>query len=269
VINRTRSAARLLEACARRGCPVCRCIGEDSARHLATLLHEHVTDPEVRAALRASRGLCNWHSGMLQELPGAAFGAAIVSADLLARERVRAEALGRAFSGRRSRLAALRRWLGRAEPSGKTSRRPQRCLVCDSVETAEGRYLDALLALVNDPRFEDAFAQCDGLCVPHLTLVAEHDPGPEGAAAVERLVALAAARWRRLEAALERFIAKHDHRARAPYTDEESRAGRLALEMLAGAPGVFGNARRARRGRATAPPRPVRRKGAGSRDGPV
>ena len=267
MIGRTRSAARLLEACASRGCPVCRCLAEDSTRHLATLLHEHVTDPEVRAALRASRGLCNWHAGMLQELPGAAFGAAILAADLLARERARAEALGRAPSGPRSRLTALGRWLRRPAASGSTARRSRRCLVCDGVETAESRYLDALLGLVDDPRFDDAFARSDGVCVPHLTLLVEHGSGAAPAAALDRLVALAGARWRRLEAALDRFIAKHDYRARTPHTDEEGRAWRLALEMLAGAPGVFGNERGALPGRTIASPPPVRRKRVVSRDG--
>ena len=266
MIIRTRSGARLLEACSRHGCPVCRCLGEDSTRHLATLLHEHVTDPEVRATLRASRGLCNWHAGMLQELPGAAFGAAIISADLLARERMRAEALGRAV-GRGSRITALRRWLRRPASPVKTARRPKRCLVCDGVQAAEGRYLDALLALVDDPRFEDAFVQGDGLCVPHLTLLVEQEAGAARAVALERLVVLAGARWRRLEAALEGFIRKHDHRARTPATDEEGRAWRLALEMLAGAPGVFGNARPTPPTGPSAPPPPVRRKNVSARGG--
>ena len=235
----TRSEVRLLEACARPGCPVCRCLGEDSARHLATLLHEHVTDHEVRTALRASRGLCNWHAGMLQALPGAAFGAAIVAADLLGRERVRAAGLAAGAGGRASRLPALRRWLRRPANAAPPSRL-RRCLVCDGVQAAERRHLEGLLALLDDPRFEDAFAQGDGICAPHLALLA--DQAPAGAA-VERLVELATARWRRLEAALERFIAKHDHRARTPATEEEGRAWRVALEMLAGAPGVFGNAR--------------------------
>ena len=45
---------------------------------------------------------------MLQGVPDAAFGAAIISADLLARERLRAEALGRAVRSRGSRLTALK-----------------------------------------------------------------------------------------------------------------------------------------------------------------
>jgi hypothetical protein len=248
--RRTRSEARLLDACAARGCPVCRCLGEDSARHLATLLHEHVTDLEVRGALRASRGLCNWHAGMLQETPGAPFGSAIISADLLARERARLEALGRATRGRGSRLSTLRRWLGREGASTARPRPRRRCLVCEGVNASERRHLEALLALVDDPRFAEAFAQGDGLCVPHVMLLVETGRGE----ALDRLVALAAARWRQLEAALNRFVAKHDHRARAPATEEEGRAWRLALELLAGAPGVFGHARHAPPA-ADAPPR--------------
>jgi len=240
VTRLTRSEARLLEACARPGCPVCRCLGEDSARHLAALLHEHVTDPEVRTALRASRGLCNWHAGMLQSLPNAAFGAAIVAADLLGRERGRALALTRSGAGGGTRLGALGRWLGRRPAAGDTARRPGRCLVCEGVHSAERRHLEGLVRLVGDPRFADAFAQGDGVCAPHLGLLVEQEgAGP----AVARLVALAGERWQRLQAALERFIAKHDYRARTPATEEEARAWRIALEMLAGAPGVFGNAR--------------------------
>jgi len=263
--SKTRSEARLLDACGKRGCPVCRCLGEDSARHLATLLHEHVTDPEVRGVLRASRGLCNWHAAMLQELPGAPFGSAIISADLLARERVRAEAFGRAARGRGSRLATLRRWLAReASPAGKARPR-RRCLVCEGVQTSERRYLEALLALVDDPHFDDTFGQGDGVCVPHVTLLVEEEAGPARRAALERLVGLIAARWRRLEGALERFIAKHDHRARTPATEEEGRAWRLALEMLAGAPGVFGNARAAPPFHSPTHLRPVRGASAASR----
>jgi hypothetical protein len=127
------------------------------------------------------------------------------------------------------------------------------------VHAAERRYLDALLALAADPRFEDAFIQGDGLCVPHLTLLVEQEPGGARVAALERLVALAGGRWRRLEAALERFIAKHDYRAKTPATEEEARAWRLALEMLAGAPGVFGNARPAPPAGAPVPARTARR----------
>lgn len=87
------------------------------------------------------------------------------------------------------------------------------------------------------------------------------------AVALERLVVLAAARWRRLEAALERFIAKHDYRARTPATDEEGGTCCLALEMLAGAPSVFGSVRRAPPVGGAERSRPARRANIASREG--
>src|SRR5437773_10468236 len=72
---------------------------------------------------------------------------------------------------------------------------------------AESRHLDALLALADNPRVESAFARGDGLCVPHLTRLVGHTAGTPGMDAAERVVGLATARWRRLEAALDRFIA--------------------------------------------------------------
>jgi hypothetical protein len=250
--------ARLLGACARGGCPVCRCLADDSARHLGAVLHEHVTDLEVRSSLRASRGFCNWHAALLQGLPGAAFGSAILSADLMARERARAQS---ARGGRRRGLAslvALREWLGR--PARGTRGRPApvraSCFVCEALRAAERRYLEAMVALVDDPRFLDAFDLADGLCAPHLTQLVEQDGAAREDDAIARLVALTCERWRRVEAALGRFIAKHEYRQRRPFTEEEGRAWRLALELLSGAPGVFGNALH---GPAPGQPAPARR----------
>ena len=47
--------------------------------------------------------------------------------------------------------------------AGRPARRPRRCLVCDGLQSAESRYLETLLALVDAPRFEDAWVQGDGL----------------------------------------------------------------------------------------------------------
>ena len=236
--------ARLLDACARGGCPVCRCLADDSARHLGAILHEHVTDLEVRTALRASRGFCNWHAALLQGLPGAAFGSAILSADLLGRERARAQA-GRGGPRRRlAGLVALREWLGGPARGGKSRPAAPRagCFVCEALRASERRYLEAMVALVDDPRFAEAFDLADGLCVPHVGQLLEPDAPAGRGDARARLVALVCERWRRVETALARFIAKHEHRQRRPFTEEEGRAWRLALELLAGAPGVFGNA---------------------------
>ena len=238
----SRSGARLLEACEQRGCPVCRCLGEDSARYLTMLLHELVTDPDVRAKLRASRGFCNWHSGMLQGLPGAAFGTSILSADLLGRERRRAETvLARSRDGR-AQVGRLRGWLdARRAGRDRAPARGRGCPACESVRASERRHVETMVHLAEEPARSDTLGRGGGLCVPHLDQALAQDTSGPRRAALARLAAATCESWRRLEAALERFAAKHDHRKRAPFTEEEAAAWTLALELLAGAPGVFGN----------------------------
>src|SRR5262249_62052270 len=81
--SRSLGHARLVEALAKPGCPVCRSVRDDSLRHLGTVLYEHVTDPGIRAGLRASRGFCSWHAALLAELPDSAFGVSIIAGDIL------------------------------------------------------------------------------------------------------------------------------------------------------------------------------------------
>jgi hypothetical protein len=55
---------QLVEACARPGCPVCRCLREGTVRSLGALLYEQVTDPAIRSVLDASWGFCAWRARM-------------------------------------------------------------------------------------------------------------------------------------------------------------------------------------------------------------
>ena len=89
---------RLIDACRERGCPLCRCLAAESRRYLEALLHEQVTDVDTRRRIRLSWGFCNWHTWMLADVAGSAFGSAIVYEDLLTR-LLRRTALGRCRQG--------------------------------------------------------------------------------------------------------------------------------------------------------------------------
>jgi hypothetical protein len=82
---------RLVDACGRPGCPICRCVREASLGHLEALLYEQVTDADTRRTLRTSWGFCNWHTWMLLEVEHSLFGAAIIYEDLVGRARRRFE----------------------------------------------------------------------------------------------------------------------------------------------------------------------------------
>jgi hypothetical protein len=201
-----------------------------SRQHLDALLYEQVTDPATRRGLRASRGFCNWHTWMLLEIHGGRSSAAIIYEDLLGGliEQLRGE-VG-ASSRRRSWLSPRRgARTGRARPR-------ETCPICADAARAERRYLEAMLAAGDDVKA--AYARSDGLCGPHVLRAMAAAPRGPGS---DWLAARTAAKWAGLREALGRFIQKHDHRNRAPFTAAEAAACERAFEVVSGASGLFGN----------------------------
>lgn len=236
---------RLLEACARPECPVCRCVVEDSRRYLDAVMYEQVADPDLRRRLRASWGFCNWHTWMLQDVKPSASGAAILREDMI---RVAGERLERfAIRTPARRRTGLRGWWRRGAgwwraggtAIGRLYRRRAPCPGCEQASAAEAGYLDTVLAFAEDEAFAGAYRGSVGLCVPHLVQAVERAPGPQRAAA---LVGATLERWNRLRADLESFVRKHEYRNREPFTEAEIDSPARACAVLAGAPALFGNA---------------------------
>src|SRR5262245_53249337 len=202
----------LVEACREPGCPICRLLERAARSDLDALIYERVNDLETRRALRASWGLCNWHTWLLPEIHSSASGAAIVYADVLRvcidrmrqHDRVRSRVaafldrlgLGRAWARYRSRVVAL------------YDARPA-CPVCARGAAAESGYLDTLLALLSDPQLAAAYEQSHGLCLPHLLRAID---GEAERRALGELCRQTLAKWETLRQDLERFVAKYDYR---------------------------------------------------------
>lgn len=246
---------QLVEACGNDGCPVCRCVREDSLRYMRSLMYEQVTDPTTRGDLRDSWGFCNWHAWMLTELPDEALGTAIISEDLLEIALTRLHRL----LVRVGRGKLKRRWLSRLIrrrpriPLLDSWRRKTVCPVCRSGRFNEESYLQTILEFVGDPEFDKAFSRSWGVCLPHLLQLIElgrHHPR------LEPVLKKTEAQWRQLQEYLKGFIEKHDYRATEKFTEEEARSWRQAIEMLSGAPGLFGNELHPTRPFAVSPDRP-------------
>jgi hypothetical protein len=227
---------RLIDACRERGCPLCRCLAAESRRYLEALLHEQATDVDTRRRIRLSWGFCNWHTWMLADIAGSTFGAAIVYEDLVGRLLRRTGELRQ-----RSRPAGWLRGLRSGRPRAtlvELWRRRAACPGCVDAAATETRYLDTLLAFVDDETLRAAYALSDGLCAPHLVQAAAR-----AHANVDALVTRTRQAWARIGRDLAAFVGKHDHRNRQPFTEAEAAACARALEMLAGARGVFGSVR--------------------------
>jgi hypothetical protein len=230
---------RLVEACRAPGCPLCRCVADESRRYLDALLYEQVTDPGTRRALRESWGFCNWHTWMLLEIENSLFGAAIIYEDLLTLALRRTERLGD-----RPRGTGGRRWLGalmgRRPRSGipELYRRRAVCPACVSGAEAETRYLQTMVRFVDDGDLQAAYAGSDGVCLPHLVAAVEDNgASPE----IRTLVERTRAKWTSVGKDIASFVSKHDYRNREPYTEAEAASYARAFEMLVGAKSVFGN----------------------------
>ncbi len=231
---------RLIEAFSHEGCPVCFCLKVDTLRYLDGLLYEQVNDPATRASLRASLGFCNWHAWMTRGIPACNLGIAIINEDILR------DALGRL---RRMRVRLNRGWASCGWLSRLLSRRLRNslsivwkrkaiCPACQVGREAESRYLFYFLEFLKDPQFERAFDRSAGLCLPHLLQMVELGPThPNSAIVVERTER----KWHELQARLKSFIAKNSFASSEPITPEDARSLILALELLAGGMGIFGN----------------------------
>jgi hypothetical protein len=229
---------QLVDACARPGCPVCRCLRESAVRTLDALLYEQVTDPGTRAELDRSWGFCNWHAWMSREVQNAALGIAIIYLDLLEQTRIRLGGAEREL--RRSPVTTgWRRLFGWGKTAGFVNARAERarCPLCRPLAGAEGSYVRIVLDHIQDPEFERAYAGSAGLCLPHLTVGLTRYPDHRG------LVPLLARTNRKLEVLTREvrgFIDKHDYRKRVTFTPAEATSWTDALGFLVGRPGLFG-----------------------------
>ena len=228
---------RLVDACARPGCPVCGCLRDTATRHLAAVLAEHVTDPVSRARLAAARGFCAAHATVLSEMPDAALGTAIVYHALVEQASRWLDETTRAAT-KPARRRSWRALVGGSRAAKSASLRPTRCPVCVELVTTEAGYLDGLLDGLAGAELRRAYASSDGLCLPHLDLaVARGGTRPE----TTQLVSLTRDKLRALAEDLKQFVDKHDHRvARPRFTDREAGAWRRALALLAGRIELFG-----------------------------
>lgn len=230
---------RLVETCRLPGCPVCRCVADESRSYLDALLYEQVTDLDTRRAIRAAWGFCNWHTWMLPEIAGALFGAAIIYEDLVTLVLQQTERLGaeRPGPGRRSWFGARIARRGR-DAILRLYRRRAICPACTHAAETEKRYLETMVRFVDDGDLQAAYARSDGLCLPHLL---EAVDGSGASPAARTLVERTRWHWARLGRDIASFVGKHDYRNREPYTEAEAASYARAFEVLAGARNVFGN----------------------------
>ncbi len=236
-MNKSHSYFVLLEEFKLQGCPICSLVIKDGQSYLDSLLYESVLDVPVRLKLMDSFGFCNRHAWQIPKLPAIcspAAGFAIFASDLLRKFNL--------LVGARSqepRKKSLWRFLFRRGSQKLSLQMKARvCPACDHVAQFESFHLTDLLDSITEKEFLEAYDTSQGICLPHLFLVEEkHANHPN----FPLLLQLQLDKSRSLRERLEEFIRKQDRRFQQEITADEAKAGRVAMEFLAGKPGVFNN----------------------------
>ena len=217
------------------GCPICTIVLRDSRAYLDSVFYERITDVPTRMALRDSFGLCNPHTWLLRDLPGSSapdLGFAIIASDLLNRfQRMAAE------PGARQRRSP-KGWFTRARPrlGARLKRTP--CPACIHAARSEAVHLLQLLDLLGDAAFSEKYNRSAGICLPHFLIAKENHLDH---ACIAQLRERQIRNAKSLHDTLDRFVEKHDHRAKDEITPAEARAWTDAMEFLRGQRGVFDN----------------------------
>ncbi len=218
-------SARILAACREGECPLCLRQAEAACKWLEALLHEQVNDPETRRRLRHSHGFCPGHSWLLATLPQANLGVALIYGDLLDDAVTALEAAIRVQASRRRRSAdALLTLIGRARVQAA-------CPVCRAGDALVTSAAGVILTSFTDPDFQRAFGRSAGLCLSHLTRVAEVGAGHPNLPA---LLTWHVGRWHELEADLGEFVRKFDYRHAGEPMGRERDSWLRVLRLFAG-----------------------------------
>lgn len=233
-LNREASFYHLNQAFSQRGCPLCRLLADVAEAYVDSLLWELVNYPDLREEINRSRGYCNQHAWLLAK-SGAALGVAIILRDVIKTllDGLQAQEAG---SGLRNFLGS-RKLPGNAKLVDKLS--PQKpCPICVKVNLFEGQYIKLLVEnIVKSEELAKAYADSEGLCLPHFRHVLEQaSPGK----ATEALMTAQQTVWQRLEQELSEFIRKNDYQYKGNFGSERDSWLRV-IEAISGAVRPVGN----------------------------
>jgi hypothetical protein len=225
----------LRDACGEPGCPVCRLTLRAVSRFIERVDYEYVNEPDVRARVERTWGLCNTHAQQwLRE--GHVLAVALVYEGIF--KRLQSEVERARPSGQNGLLSGVGARIGRRKRETSDQLQPDGvCPVCrerDDTEVHLIRMLGEGLAQTADD-FRGAFQGSDGLCLPHLRL-AMSTLSDAGTGAVLREAALG--HQERLQGQLREIVRKHDYRFRDEPSGEERGAATRAVTHVTGLPGI-------------------------------
>jgi hypothetical protein len=221
----------VIEACSDPGCPLCRVSLRWGGRFMAAILYEEVTDPHTRGRLKQSFGFCREHSWQVADVGGTLLGMSIIYRGLLAQID---QALARAVPGDQKRWWQKLGVASPPDPASPPGLAPATtCPACLYLVEMEETALVALTdALPGNQRLRDGLSEPNGgLCLPHLRRALGTARHPEAFAFLQESTR---SRLATLQAEMDEFIRKYDHRFRKEEWGDERDSWQRAIRWIAG-----------------------------------
>ncbi len=219
---------------------MCTLLRRDIDRHIDGLVYGFMDTEEMRAAFRASRGLCSEHAWLLRQNK---FG------NVLGIAKLYAATLDEVLSilddpPPTAPPSRLERFFGSETVESKLADALEpvgRCMVCEQADEREAEYLRIFGQSMKDARFMTAFAASDGLCLPHMRQLLRRLRDPADST---RLVEIQREIWTRLKDEVESFAAKQNYERIDELSADEGDSWARAIARMGGERGVFGMRRR-------------------------
>lgn len=193
----------LIETFPKRGCAVCNLLAHDVDHLLDSILYEHVTDPEMHAAFRASKGLCHTHGWRLSTLGNVLSMAILYEATLdeILNTLDQVPSSAKRYLNRlmpmQNNNADLVEALSPSEP----------CIACKLEKRSETQYLSVLSDYIHDEKMQAAYQQSDGLCLDHFKQILRYTHHAER---TQKIIDIQREIWKRLDFELQEFKRKYD-----------------------------------------------------------
>ena len=235
----------LIETFPKAGCAICNLLLRDTDKAIDGLVYGFMDTDEMRTAFSAGRGLCSDHGWLLKQnkfgnvLGVAKLYAATLDAVLHELERT---ALADAPQSTLSRLFNNGERRVDSTPLADQLEPTADCMICARVNEREADYIGIFSQYALDSRFQAAFTQSDGLCLPHVRYLLRET---QDAAAVEYIIESHRIIWMQLKAEVERFALKQNYERLDELTEGEGSSWARAIARMGGEKGVFGMRRKA------------------------
>lgn len=208
--------SKLIEAMKHEGCPICRCILEETRRAMESFLVER--DASLNQQIEEDRGFCNRHSWELARCDDA-FNGTHLFAGILENLLPRIGAQQGNFLVRKPVLAALG---------------TQICIFCRREQQAHESMVRSIVSNFDEPELKTAWEGRARLCIPHLTDVLSRVDEESNRA---WLLATHRSKYRLLSEQMRQFTLKHPVNSGSE-CGEEKTAWLRTIESLVGRYGI-------------------------------